>query len=205
MSPVLHHFNNHLKCGTWCHHRNKDEEELAKLQKYRCKTNNDKLYLQCVKIIEKFLTEERLRVCHHVMNSQKNEAMNRSIMRYIPKDKTYSQTMALTSCLNLAIFIDSLGHAEYFKRLFGAMKFRATEPTFSGLRRMWRQKEYGQMYHAKKTVKQRRRINARQKMIDDVKKMEADVRDGMAYSSAIRLEDEDEDERNCKEPAKTKK
>jgi hypothetical protein len=34
MSPVLHHLNNDSKCGTWCHHRNKDEEELAKLQKY---------------------------------------------------------------------------------------------------------------------------------------------------------------------------
>jgi hypothetical protein len=61
------------------------------------------------------------------------------------------------------------------------------------------------MYHAMKTVKQRRQINARQKMIDGVKKMEADIRDGMAYSSAICLEDEDEDERNCEEPAKKKK
>jgi hypothetical protein len=156
MSPVLHHFNDHSKWGTWCHHRNKDEEELAKLQKYRCKTKNNKLYLQCVEIIQKLLTKERLRECHHVMNSQKNKAMNRSIMRYIPKDKTYSQTMTLTSRLNLAILIDSLGHAEYFKQLFGlfgAMIFRATELTFSGLRKMWRKKEYGQMYHAKKSVK----------------------------------------------------
>jgi hypothetical protein len=37
MSPVLHHFNDHSKRGTWCHHRIKDEEELAKLKKYRCK------------------------------------------------------------------------------------------------------------------------------------------------------------------------
>jgi hypothetical protein len=113
--------------------------------------------------------------------------------------------MALTSCLNLAILIDSLGHAEYFERLFGAMKFCATDLTFSDLKRMWRKKEYGQMYHAKKTVKQRRRVNARQKMIDGVKKMEADLRDGMAYSSAIRFEDEDEDGMNCEEPAKKKK
>ncbi len=41
-------------------------------------------------------------------------------------------------------------------------------------------------------------------MIDGVKKMEADMRDGMAYSSAIQLEDEDEDERNCEEPSKKK-
>jgi hypothetical protein len=85
------------------------------------------------------------------------------------------------------------------------MNFGATELTFSGLRRMWPKKEYGQLYSAKKTVKQRHQINARQKMIKGVKKMEADLRDGMAYSSAIRLEDEDGEERNCEEPAKKKK
>ncbi len=97
LSPVLHHFNDHSTCGTWCHHRNKDQQELAKLKKYRCMTANETLYLQCIEIIEKFSTEERLRECHHVMNSQKNEAMNKSIMRYIPKDKIYCQLMALTS------------------------------------------------------------------------------------------------------------
>jgi hypothetical protein len=118
MSPVLHHFNDHSKCGTWCHHRDKDKTELAKLKKYRCKTSNNKLYLQCLEIIERFTTKERLRECHHVMNSQKNEAMNRSVMRYAPKEKTYCETMALTLRLNMAISIDSLGHATYFERLF---------------------------------------------------------------------------------------
>jgi hypothetical protein len=41
MSPVLHHFNDHSKCGTWCHCRNKDEKELSKLKKYRCKKANN--------------------------------------------------------------------------------------------------------------------------------------------------------------------
>jgi hypothetical protein len=118
MSPVLHHFNDHSKCGTWCHHRDKDKTELAKLKKYRCKTSNNKLYLQCREIIERFTTKERLRECHHVMNSQKNEAMNRSVMRYVPKEKNYCGTMALTLRLNMAISIDSLGHATYFERLF---------------------------------------------------------------------------------------
>jgi hypothetical protein len=114
MSPVLlHHFNNHSTCGTWCNHRNKDQEELAKLKKYRCKTANNKLYLQCVEIIKRFSTKECLHECHHIMNLQKNEAMNRSIMQYIPKDKIYSRTMAFTSRLNLAVSIYSLGHAEH--------------------------------------------------------------------------------------------
>jgi hypothetical protein len=125
--PILHHFNNHSLCGTWYHHRKKDEEELAKLKKYRCKTANNKLYLQCLEIIKWFsMEEECLRKCHHIMNSQKNEAMNKSITRYIPKDKTYARTMALTSCLILAVSIDSLGHVTYYERFFAHMQFRHT-------------------------------------------------------------------------------
>ncbi len=89
MCPVLHHFNNRSLCETWCHYRNKDEEEVAKLKKYRCKERNVKLYLPCDEIMERFCSEERLRECQHQMSSQKNEAMNRNIMRYAPKDKTY--------------------------------------------------------------------------------------------------------------------
>jgi hypothetical protein len=40
-SPVLHHFNGHTICGTWCKHTKKSEVELEKLLKYRCKQKND--------------------------------------------------------------------------------------------------------------------------------------------------------------------
>jgi hypothetical protein len=35
------------------------------------------------------------------------------------------------------------------------MKFRTTQLSFSGLRRMWRKKEYGRMYQADRRVKKR--------------------------------------------------
>ena len=97
-----------------------------------------KLYLQCPEIMDRFCSKERLRECHHQMSSQKN-----SIMRYAPKEKTYCWAMALTWRINISVGIDCVGHAEYFERLFRAMKLRYTQRTFSGLRRMWRKKEYG--------------------------------------------------------------
>jgi hypothetical protein len=80
------------------------------------------------------------------MHSQKNEAMNQSIMRYCPKEKTYCRSMALTSRINIAIGIDTLGHSKFYENLFDVMKFQHTELTCSGLRRMWRKKEYGRIY-----------------------------------------------------------
>jgi hypothetical protein len=191
-SPILHHFNDHSQCGTWCQHTKKSKDELRKLKKYRCKERNAKLYLQCDEIMERFCSEERLRECHHQMSSQKNEAMNRSIMRYAPKDKTYGRTMALTSRINIAIGIDCVGHPEYYERLFKAMHFGITELTYSGLRRMWRKKEYGRMYSGLKSVKLRRRLKARTKMIEGVAKMEVDLEEGRCYSTGIVLENEDD-------------
>jgi hypothetical protein len=76
---------------------------------------------------------------------------------------------------------------------------------FSGLRRMWRKKEYGRVYSASKKVKQRHRINQREKMINGIKKMEKDAEAGMAYSSGICLEDDqEENDDNCEESSRKK-
>jgi hypothetical protein len=189
-SPVLHHFNDHSTCGTWCKHTDKSELELKKLKKYRCKEKNAQLYVLCIEIIDRFSKEENLRECHHRMHSQKNEAMNKSIMRYCPKEKTYCRTMSLTWRINLAISIDSLGHATLYEELFEKMDFTPTELTFSGLRRMWRKKEYGRMYFGQRTVKRRRRIKNREAMATGAKKLEDDAKEGRAYSSGMRMRDE---------------
>jgi hypothetical protein len=89
------------------------------------------------------------------MSSQKNEAMNGSIMRYAPKEKMYARTMALTSWINIAIGIDCVGHTKFYEQLFRAMGFQKTALTFSGLQRMWRKKEYGRIYLGQKKVKKR--------------------------------------------------
>jgi hypothetical protein len=67
------------------------------------------------------------------MSFQKNEAKNRSIMRYAPKEKIYAWTMALTSRINIAIGIGIVGHAKFYERLFGAMGFQMTALSFSAL------------------------------------------------------------------------
>jgi hypothetical protein len=171
-----------------------EQEKVRDLQKYMCKVKNPQLYLFCTKIIERFSDKENLRECHHPMHSQNNEAINRSIMRYCPKEKTFCRSMGLTSRINIAIGVDTLGHAESYKKLFKAMNFQPTKLTNSGLRRMWRKKEYGRIYFRLRTVKIRRRIKNQDKMAEGNKKMEEDVLDGRDYASGLRLQDDNEDE-----------
>jgi hypothetical protein len=192
-SPVLHHFNDHsTSCGSWCQHRGKSETELEQLGNYRSKTKNATMYLLCMGIIDRFSDKESLRECHHRMHSQKNESMNRSIMRYAPKDKTLCRTMALTARISMSVSIDTLGHAEYYEVLFVAMDFGHTELTSSGLRRMWRKKEYGRIYSRLREVKRRRRRYQRDRMIEGARKMEEDAVAGREYSTGIRLREEDD-------------
>lgn len=121
------------------------------------------------------------------MSSQKNEAMNKSIMRYVPKDKTLCMTMALTSRLCIAVSVDTLGHSVFYVQLFSAMGFATTELTFSGLRRMCRRKEYGRIRQGTKKYKLDRRLALRKRMIEGVEKLEKDAEDGKAYSSGMRM------------------
>jgi hypothetical protein len=206
-SPVLHHFNDHSTCGTWCKHRGKTELELAKLKKYRNKEVNKELYLLIGEIIDKFSDEDKLRECHHQMHSQKNEAMNKSIMRYCPKDKTLCRTMVLTSRIHLAIGIDTLGHQSFFEEVFSSLGFTWTHVTSTGLRRMWKKKEYGRTYSGLRKVKRRRRIKQRDRMIEGTKKMEIDAKEGRGYTSGIRMRDEgkngDSEEKKRNKKART--
>jgi hypothetical protein len=111
--------------------------------------------------------------------------MNKSIMRYCPKDKTLCRTMVLTSRNHLAIGINTLGHQRFFEEVFSTMGFTRTHVTFSGLRRMWKKKEYGRTYSGLRKVKTRRRIKQRDRMIEGTKKMELDAKEGREYSSGI--------------------
>jgi hypothetical protein len=147
-----------------------------------------------MEIVDQFSDKKNLKECHHQKHSQKNEAMNKNIMRYCPKDKTYSRSMVLTSRINLEIGIDTLGHAKVYEDLLLTMGLTHTELTLSGLRAIWQKKGYGCICSGLQTVKRRLRIQQRDKMIEGTKKMEEEAKEGRDYSSGIHLREDDEAE-----------
>jgi hypothetical protein len=58
------------------------------------------------------------------------------------------------------------------------MGFKTTNVSISGLRQMWKKKEYGRMHSGLQKVKRRRRMKQRDQMIDRMTKMELDVKEG---------------------------
>jgi hypothetical protein len=45
------------------------EKGVSEIEEVQKQDKQQYTYLQCIEIIERFTTEERLRECHHVMNS----------------------------------------------------------------------------------------------------------------------------------------
>jgi hypothetical protein len=97
---LYHHFNDHTHCDpAWCLHQHKDATKLAELDKYRCMVEDKDLFEQILPIFEKFTSETYITEMHRKFNSQKNEFMNRSIMKYAPKIICYSKSMSLSTLL----------------------------------------------------------------------------------------------------------
>ena len=91
--------------------------------------------------------------------------------------------MVLTSRINLSVGINTLGHRMFFEELFSAMGFTKTQLTFSGLRWMWKKKEYGRIYRSLKSMKRHRRLAKRKRMKEGTDKMEQDTKACLLYTS----------------------
>jgi hypothetical protein len=96
-----------------------------------------------------------------------------------------AKTIVLTFRIHLAIGIDKLGHERIFKEIFLAMGFTTTNLTISGLRQIWKKKEYGRMYSSLWKVKRRRRMQQQDQMIERRTNMKLDAKEVQGYSPGI--------------------
>jgi hypothetical protein len=185
---VEHHFNNHTYCEDWCSMKKATSTQAATGNlKYRSKIDNPILYKQVVEVMERFVSEEKLRECHHGFSSQKNESMNKLISRYVPKDRTFSQSMSLASRICLAVGVDSVGHESYYKRLLGNMNISLPKNTTIMLRNMKKKRDYDRFYQAQPHRKRKRANLKFAKMKDGLKKQMADKATGLNYQSGLNM------------------
>jgi hypothetical protein len=191
---VEHHFNNHSHCNEWCSMRKgADATTEAKGNlKYRCKTENSKLYDQIHDVVSRFTTPVKLRECHHRYSYQKNESMNKVISRYVPKDRTFCKSMSLSSRVCLAVGLDSVRHKEYYQRFFDETKSDMPENTRRMLVKMSNRKKYDGNYQAQPKRKRKRIEMKFGKMKEGLKKQMADKAMRLVYATrhSMGLDDE---------------
>jgi hypothetical protein len=186
---VEHHFNNHTHCGDWCAMKNADVTKAAIGElKYRCKKENKKMYEDISQIMDRFTETEKLKECHHGYSSQKNESMNRMISRYVPKDRTFCQSMSLHSRICMAVGIDSVGQEEYYERLFAGMRIPFPNATRMMARAMKKRRDYDRKYQAQMSRRRIRSIKRFASTKSEFRKQMAEKALGLSYASGMNME-----------------
>ena len=121
----------------------------------------------------------------HDFSSQRNEATNRSISRFAPKDETFSSTKSLEYCVSIPIGISSVGWNEYISRVLDGIGIEPTNQTEKFLQLMSKRKEYQAEYQRRKNVMMRRRTKQRAIVMGQKKLDAQDRRNGTTYKSGV--------------------
>ena len=85
---------------------------------YRNKHKHKKAYEQIVEVYAPYITRENLLMLHHPWSTQKNEAMNKSVSSYAPKDRTFSTTKSLLTRVTIAGAVQGTNNLKVWRNVF---------------------------------------------------------------------------------------
>jgi hypothetical protein len=166
------------------------EAAKAKLQaKYRNKESEHEkeLYKQIKDKTRRFLTREMLESCYHCYDSQKNEAMNKKVSKYAPKNRTYSRTLSLRSRVCMAVGTDGAGTKRFFEKVFREAGIPVNKKTSTFLKKVTAREEKKKEYQKKRTVKFRRARNQKLKTAKGMQDNAEARRQGQDYGTGIAI------------------
>ena len=97
------------------------EKEILLVKKgkghYRCMVNDEKMYEQIMMAVSPYITREMLTMLWHTYDTNLNEAMNRSVSAFAPKDRTFCRSMSLTTRISIAAGVQLVGHYKYWEMM----------------------------------------------------------------------------------------
>jgi hypothetical protein len=130
-----HHFNNHEFCVDWCQARNGAAEAVGDAGlRFRCKERNKELYLFMKKHHEQFMEESKLRQLFHQYYDTNNvERFNKFLTKFLPKDRTYCQTIENKVRALLAAGLQSIGYRKFYERVFALTGIDVQEDDITSL------------------------------------------------------------------------
>ena len=140
-----------------------------------------------LKAFEPFLKPERLMESLHGCSTQCNEAMNQSIAKYAPKNKSYGSTMSLSNRVAIAVGVFNYGHEKFWKEVYSDIGMTMTSTLSLHLQMKDRKIEKRRENEKKPSVKLRRA----QKQIERTNQlMEMERKDrekGATYGTGIAI------------------
>ena len=92
--------------------------ERRKKGYYRSKHTHRVAYSKISKAFEPYISRDNLKMLNHEWSTQKNEAMNKSVSAYAPKDRTYCSTPSLSTRVEIAGAVQVAGNHRYWSRVY---------------------------------------------------------------------------------------
>ena len=146
-APVEHIFNNHEYCDiAWCYAKQAaaDNQQYIppKNRPFYSKKQDKKMYEQLLAAVSRFQTKENVAECLHRYNTQKNEALNQMVARFVPKNKHFGTTPALDTRLACCVAITNMGYELFYSTLLDeVLEAFVTKPfVYEGLKKIQRKK-----------------------------------------------------------------
>jgi hypothetical protein len=188
LAVLEHHFNNHEHCEAWCKAAHGTEEEIREQGlRFRCKVRNKKLYEFLKKHHEKFSEETKLRQLWHRYDTNLVEAFNKFLTKFLPKDKTYCQTIENKARSMVAVGIQSIGYQQFYSRVFERTGIGIFDNDITGLflRKEDADKLWRKLRRRKESVKIERMRKLYRDLKEGVRKQVADNRKEMSYEAGM--------------------
>lgn len=206
-----HHYDNHEYCGAWCKRKMMSNEQRAASKRYYRRKDDPvdaKLYVKLKRIVDRFITLERLREVAHGMDTNVNESFNNTVSWFAPKNRVFCGTGSLANRLAMAVGINSVGFLAYFTRLYAKLGITMDSSVIYFLKQKdaLRSKRLESM---KKAESKKRRLEKKYAQLKD-DEMQARVqrkKRAGTYRRGINLDDDDDDKnqqerRNAKKKSK---
>ena len=125
---------------------------------YRSMIEDEDLYHQLLDALEPFIKEDMLKMLWHRYDTNVNEAMNRSVSSFAPKDRTFCRTMSLQTRVSIAAGVQILGHYRFWKEVLAAHGIQKMGDSMENLlRNRDRENKYRNEYRKKTDVKKKRK------------------------------------------------
>jgi ribosomal protein L37AE/L43A len=155
--------------------------------RFRCKTRNKDLYLFLKCHHDKFMEESKLRQLWHQYDTNNVEAFNKFLTKFLPKDKTYCQTIENKARSLLAVGLQSVGYRQFYGRIFLLTGIPLTTDDITSLffrkedcAKLWRKQS-----RRKESYKITRMRTQYKKLREGVEKLRSDNRKDLGYSSGM--------------------
>ena len=154
---------------------------------YRCKQQHKNAYEKICNAYSPYVTKEMLMMLHHPWSTQKNEALNKSVASYAPKDRTFSQTTSLDTRVGLAGATQVGGYLKLWKKIYESENMDVDE-NFSAHLRMMDTAKNNKNERAKTNKSKSRRSLGKYKKLKKAQELDRKAhKEGTEYASGVAI------------------